>query len=271
MPRFFKRLFKFPQMDFETAVWEMTHLMIAPKKVFKNILYSKRTSPAECCRRRRPGQSLTVNVETRNTWHTPDPAFTYLLSFFLLLTSLAWSLAYTPRIWAATKLAFMFVFVHFLFGSLLLATIAYFLIGRLLAPGVAGLPGRRRQQGLFGGANPGATGDALEFGYCFDVSIRAFLPVYVLLYILQYVLMPAIDHTNRGSVLVANTLYLVAAIYWSLITFLGYNQLTFLHHTQLLLAPIPVYIVIWAVSTALAVNLEKNGVRWLFTGVDISR
>lgn len=44
MPRFFKRLFKFPQMDFETAVWEMTHLMIAPKKVFKNILYSKRTT-----------------------------------------------------------------------------------------------------------------------------------------------------------------------------------------------------------------------------------
>lgn len=51
MPRFFKRLFKFPQMDFETAVWEMTHLMVAPKKVFKNILYSKRTTPAECCRR----------------------------------------------------------------------------------------------------------------------------------------------------------------------------------------------------------------------------
>lgn len=30
-------------MDFETAVWEMTHLMIAPKKVFKSIYYQKRT------------------------------------------------------------------------------------------------------------------------------------------------------------------------------------------------------------------------------------
>lgn len=37
------RLFKFPQMDFETAVWEMTHLLIAPKKVFKSIFYQKRT------------------------------------------------------------------------------------------------------------------------------------------------------------------------------------------------------------------------------------
>lgn len=38
------RLFKFPQMDFEMAVWEMTHLLIAPKKVFKSIYYHKRKS-----------------------------------------------------------------------------------------------------------------------------------------------------------------------------------------------------------------------------------
>jgi UNC-50 family len=36
------RLFKFPQMDFDMAVWEMTHLLIAPKKVFKSIYYHKR-------------------------------------------------------------------------------------------------------------------------------------------------------------------------------------------------------------------------------------
>lgn len=44
MPRFFKRLFKFPQMDFEMAVWEMTSLVIAPKKVFRSIYYQVRLS-----------------------------------------------------------------------------------------------------------------------------------------------------------------------------------------------------------------------------------
>jgi UNC-50 family len=39
------RLFKFPQMDFEMAIWEMTHLMYAPKKVFKSIYYHKRNTP----------------------------------------------------------------------------------------------------------------------------------------------------------------------------------------------------------------------------------
>ncbi|KAL9039231.1 MAG: hypothetical protein Q9180_002652 [Flavoplaca navasiana] len=33
------RLLKFPQMDFEMAIWEMTQLIIAPKKVFRSIYY----------------------------------------------------------------------------------------------------------------------------------------------------------------------------------------------------------------------------------------
>ena len=211
----------------------------------------------------------------RNSWHRPDPAFTYLLSFFLLLTSLAWSLAYTPRPVAILKLAFMFVFVHFLLGSLLLSTAFYFLVGRFLGPGVAGLPGRRRQQGLFGPPPPStsanSSGEALEFGYCFDVSTRAFFPPYVVLYILQYILMPAIDHKNSASVFVANSLYLVAGVYWSLITFLGFNSLTFLHHTQLLLSPVGLFVVLWLVFTISGVNLEKWGVSWMFWGVDIRK
>lgn len=48
-----------------------------------------------------------------------------------------------------------------------MATAAFFLVGRLLGPGIAGLPGRRRRQGLFTQAEEG---EQLEFGYCFDVS-----------------------------------------------------------------------------------------------------
>lgn len=207
----------------------------------------------------------------RNSWHRPDPAFTYLLAFFLLLTSFAWSLAYTPRIGSVLKLALMFIFVHFLLGSLVVSTLFYFLVGRFLGPGVAGLPGRRRQQGLFGPSPAAAQGEALEFGYCFDVSTRAFFPPYVLLYIVQYILMPAIDHSNKASTFVANTLYLVAGLYWTLITFLGFNSLTFLHHTQLLLAPAPAMALVWLGCIIGGVNLERWGVSWLFWGVDISK
>lgn len=205
-------------------------------------------------------------AETKHTFHRPDPSFTYLLCLFLLLTSFAWSLAYTPAFSNVLKLALMFVFVHFLAGSLALSTAAYFLVGRFLGPGIAGLPGRRRQQGLFGPPS-GTRGDILEFGYCFDVSIRAFFPPYVLLYIVQFVLLPVIRHDNRASEFFGNLLYLAAATYWTVITFLGYNALHFLHHTQLLLSPMALWLGVWLLCTITGINLSDWGVRWLFLGV----
>lgn len=91
----------------------------------------------------------------------------------MALTGIAWGIAYTNTAAATVRLTLLFVFVHFLLVSLLVATAAYFLVGRLLGPGgIAGLPGiswrrRRRQQGLFTQAGEG---EQLEFGYCFDVS-----------------------------------------------------------------------------------------------------
>lgn len=85
----------------------------------------------------------------------------------MLLTGIAWGIAYAPSVASAVRLPLIFVFVHFLAISVLVATAAFFLVGRLLGPGIAGLPGRRRQQGLF---TPLGEGESLEFGYCFDVS-----------------------------------------------------------------------------------------------------
>lgn len=123
---------------------------------------------------------ILTYAETKNTWHRPDPSFTYLLSFFLLLTALAWGLAYTPSFGAILRLSFFFIFIHFIGSSLLISTIAYFVIGRLFGPngaaaslaGLRGSRGRRRgaAQGLF--VQPGEK-DQLEFGYCFDVSSDA--------------------------------------------------------------------------------------------------
>ncbi|KAF2501638.1 UNC-50 family protein [Lophium mytilinum] len=243
MPRFFKRLFKFPQMDFEMAIWEMTSLIWAPKKVFRSIYY---------------------HVQTKNTWHRPDPSFTYLLSFFLLLTSLAWGLAYADGFGRTVRITLVFIFIHFLALSLLIATAFYFLVGRLLGPGVPGLPGRRRQ-GLF--TQPGEE-EQLEFGYCFDVSIRAFVPIWVFLYVIQFLLMPLIASSHWVSLLVGNSLYLAAFIYYFIITFLGYNALPFLHHTELLLAPIAVVAILWFASL-FGLNLPKHLAPVLWAGAKL--
>ncbi|VDP53512.1 unnamed protein product [Soboliphyme baturini] len=57
--RFFKRLINFHQMDFEFAFWQMLYLLVAPKKVYRNFMYRKRT---------------------KDQWARDDPAFLLILS-----------------------------------------------------------------------------------------------------------------------------------------------------------------------------------------------
>ena len=62
MPRFFKRLFKFPQMDFEMAIWEMWSLLVAPKKVWRSVYYNHRTY----------NESVTFAFAGASLWHFHD-------------------------------------------------------------------------------------------------------------------------------------------------------------------------------------------------------
>ncbi|KAL6707420.1 hypothetical protein ACN47E_004199 [Coniothyrium glycines] len=245
MPRFFKRLFKFPQMDFEMAVWEIMSLIIAPKKVFRQIYYHKQTT---------------------KTYHRPDPSFTYLLSLFLTLTSLAWGFAYADGFTQTLHVALVFLFGHLLLLSLVIATLFFFLVGKLLGPG-SSLPGRRR--GLYNlGEQSG--NEELEFGYCWDVAIRAFVPVWLFLYALQFLCMPLVGTQHWVSLLLSNTLYLVALNYYFIITFLGYNALPFLHHTELLLVPIAVTTILWFASL-FGFNMSKHFAPVLWAGARLRK
>ena len=178
----------------------------------------------------------------------------------------------------------MFIFFHFLGSSLLWAAVTYFLVARFLVAGrrIPGLPGgssrprRRPGQGLFspppmsaGGSGPGGGGggEVLEFGYSFDVQIRAFFPAYVFLFVLQFILMPVLARQNPVSTFFANTIYLAAHCYWTVIVFLGYNSLHFLHHTELLLAPLVVWFTLFLIATISGSNLAAHAGDWLFLGV----
>lgn len=124
---------------------------------------------------------MTLQKQTKNTYTPTDPAFPYLLCFFTLLTSLAWSLAYgAPRAAVIARIAAVFVLGHCLGGSLLVAAGMYFCVGALLGRGgwlVKSGSGGGRGRGLFGVAAGGkGKGEELEFGFCFDVSAFPILP-----------------------------------------------------------------------------------------------
>ncbi|KAJ6264658.1 hypothetical protein Dda_0807 [Drechslerella dactyloides] len=215
LPIFIKRLWKIPQMDFEMAIWEMTYLLIAPKKVFRSMYHNK---------------------QTKGHWGRDDPSFVALLSLFLVLTSIAWDLAtvYQPSILSIARLALVLTFVHFLSGALFAATAGWYLAGRFL---------RRGRTGRFG-ATPSTDGE-LEWAYCFDVAVRAFFVAFFFLYIVQFFLMPLLLKDWWISLFVGNTLYLVAFSFYFVVTFLGYNALPFLTHTEVILFPVVGFAGIW--------------------------
>ena len=106
-------------------------------------------------------------TETKNSYHRADPAFTYLLSLFFLMTGVAWGSAYADGFGPTIHIALVFVLGHFLGTSLLVSTLMYFLVGRVLG---------KRRQGLFGPSATGTGEEGLEFGYCFDVGLPIFHP-----------------------------------------------------------------------------------------------
>jgi hypothetical protein len=192
-------------MDFEVAVWEMTQLMVAPKKVFRNVYYRvchtiilhiafivfRNTtdvwqSPGYACTRSSPCTSIyacfkhnltILQKQTKNTYTSSDPAFPYMLLFFTFLTSLAWSIAYaTPSPVNIIRIALTFTAVHCLLGSLVAALVMYFFVGRALGPGgwlvSLGRPGGAlgglagRRRGLFGDVGmEGGRGGAEELEF----------------------------------------------------------------------------------------------------------
>ena len=124
--------------------------------------------------------------------------------------------------------------VDFALVGLLIATSAWFLAKRFLR-------GRRTVNVSL---DMGVGVEELEFGYCFDVHCNAFFPVFVWLYVVQYLIMPLLikDYWYLGlwegadgriSIFLGNTLYAVALIYYTYITFLGYNcNISFQYQTD---------------------------------------
>ncbi len=68
-----------------------------------------------------------------------------------------------------------------------------------------------------------------------QVHTNAFFVSYLVTYLVQYFLLPLVLGHGALSCLLSNTLYAIAAVWYSYITYLGYTTLPFLGNTQVLL------------------------------------
>ncbi|KAK6462803.1 UNC-50 family-domain-containing protein [Scheffersomyces coipomensis] len=200
LKKMFKRLFKPTTLDFETAIWEIFHLIINPKKMYRSHYFYKQ-------------QSTSTNGKSSYT--RDDPSFLILLTVFLSISAIAWGLAYSPRVVDILKLIVYMVFIDFYLTGVIIATISWFITNKLF----------NNTYGNLGGLNKYNL-NYIEWGFCFDIHCNSFLVIWALLYLLQFLLLPLLRFKNSiFSLILGNSLYFGSIGYYFVITFYGFNSL----------------------------------------------
>jgi hypothetical protein len=189
-------------MDFEVALWQLSYLCLAPKRVYRNVYYHK---------------------QTKNTWARDDPAILILLFGCLFVAAMAWSIVYSHTFLYALKLTFVMILRDFLLVGVISATLLRLFANRVL---------------LSPSSHASLTDTSVEWAYAFDVHTNAFFPLYLTLYIAQLLLLPIITKDKWVCILVGNTLYLAGFTQYIYGVYLGLSALPFLIRSEILLAPL---------------------------------
>ncbi|CCE87344.1 Piso0_005893 [Millerozyma farinosa CBS 7064] len=244
-----RRLFKPATLDFETAVWECFHLITNPKKMYRTHYYK---------------QSNSKIGYTRD-----DPSFLILLTSFLIISAIAWGLAYSPNFWDICKLIIYMVMIDFYLVGVIISTISWFATNRLF---------NKTYKGVFGSSQYSL--HYIEWSFCFDIHCNSFLIIWCLLYLLQFILLPLL--TNEKSLLslfLGNTLYFGAVGYYFVITFYGFSSLPFVNtasvnqthsdparllQTIIIMRILPLLAILWFISLCLRFNVAHSMVNTYF-------
>ena len=187
-------------------------------------------------------------VEIKNQWSRDDPAFVVLLLSLMFFSSLAWLIGFgVYSLSHALTVVLGALLVQFLgVGVLLSSAIRYY---ANLSMRVVRLHAIEQQ---------------IEWLYAFDIHCNAFFPVFALLFTAQYFLLPLTLAGGFLSTLLANSLYLLAAIAYLYVTFLGYAALPFIERPERLLYPASVAVVLYVLTLVLNINLSYHTLNLYF-------
>lgn len=253
--RMARRLLKPRTLDLETAVWEIFHLIVNPKKMYRtNYTYKQQNNGSA-------------------SYTRDDPSFLILLSILLTISAVAWGVAYSPHISEIVQLVFGMVVFDFYIVGVCFATVLWVIANLLFNP----------QFSLTSAflALARYNINYIDWGFCFDVHCNAFLIVWCLLYLLQFILLPLITHNLILLCLLGNSLYFGAISRYFVITFYGFNSLPIMNSTHnrggsaisapgktlqmvILAFVLPTLAVLWVLSIVFRFNVASHMINSYF-------
>ncbi|RSH86715.1 uncharacterized protein EHS24_004986 [Apiotrichum porosum] len=202
VPIMLRRLTKFKSMDFELAFWQLTYLVVAPRRVYKQTYHHK---------------------QTKNVWARDDPAMLILIAGCLAVAAAVWGYVHDYTWLGMLGLVLKMVFRDFILFSLGIALLFWATANRLLVSttGVSAI-----------------TDNRVEFAYAFDVAVNSFFPAFLTTYVALLPLAALVVRNNWICLLLGNTLFLIAGFQYIYVTYLGYAALPFVARSELFLAPL---------------------------------
>eukprot|EP00440_Ansanella_granifera_P011101 gb/GFBE01012039.1/.p1 GENE.gb/GFBE01012039.1/~~gb/GFBE01012039.1/.p1 ORF type:complete len:246 (+),score=36.69 gb/GFBE01012039.1/:1-738(+) len=219
LSEYMRRMIQYAQMDIDYTFAQMLYLCIAPRKVYQLTSYRK---------------------QTKNQWARDDPAFVVVMIFFLTIASIAYSIALQVGGADFLHILLMFVGVHFLLFGVIVASVSWFVANNYL-----------RAQSFHG------VEQRMEWMYAFDIHCNSFFPLFLVLYVLHYFLLPIVLQPTLAAAIISNLLYAGAGCYYLYVMSLGYSMLPFLERTEVILYPSGVVVLAAIVLSLLKVNLSR--------------
>ncbi|KAK9830011.1 hypothetical protein WJX72_009176 [[Myrmecia] bisecta] len=202
LPTYLRRIIKPKQMDLEYTFWLMLQLCISPKTAYRHTSYHK---------------------QTKNQWARDDPAFVVICCVLVATAATAYCVTFSDGLWHSVLTVASAVLVDFLLVGWAIATAGWFLANRFL---------RKKN------VHSHAIEQHVEWMYAFDVHCNSYFPLFILLYVVQFLLSPLLLWRSFVSAVLSNALYAIALAYYHYLNFLGYSALPFLEHTEVFLWPV---------------------------------
>eukprot|EP00929_Paragymnodinium_shiwhaense_P002795 TRINITY_DN103085_c0_g1_i1.p1 TRINITY_DN103085_c0_g1~~TRINITY_DN103085_c0_g1_i1.p1 ORF type:complete len:246 (+),score=36.95 TRINITY_DN103085_c0_g1_i1:153-890(+) len=222
---YLRRMLHYAQMDIDYTIAQMIYLCVRPRQVYQLTSYRK---------------------QTKNQWARDDPAFVVVLVWFLTVSAIAYGLALRLGGSGIIRVLIHFVGVQFAFCGAAIATFSWALCNKYLR--VKSFHGVDQQ---------------LEWMYAFDIHCNSFFPLFIILYVVHYMMLPFLVQSSFLAMLVGNALYAAGMGYYFYITSLGYSTLPFLERTEMFLYPAVGVAGIVALLTVFNVNITVNSLSFL--------
>lgn len=207
---YFKRMWHYSHMDFEYALWIMVNLWKDPFKVHN--IYTK-------FRKRMNILGLYIYLfilsETKNQWARDDPAFVVLFAFFILMSNVAWGIAFQSSFGA---------FLLQLLGSLIIDFFMFSII-------IASMTWAYSNKFLISSNNTDIQpfdDHRVEWLYAFDIHCNAYFTMFLYTHIIQFLLSPLyIYYSNWFVTLISNMIYSFAIGLYFYTTSHGFTGIVF--------------------------------------------